>query len=117
MITNKELGYVTSWANKVPYPGIAYAKMAADNLVNAFDNFNKYYSGKEYDVVLSNGEEFLFEILNMNLCHMLGIDYKNLSGSIFDTFRKQVIPDFNDTGSYDLLKAIINNIDDVLKYT
>lgn len=116
MITNKELGYVISWANKVPYPGIAYAKMAADNLVNAFDNFNKYYSGKEYDVVLSNGEEFLFEILNMNLCHMLGIDYRNLSGSYFDTFRKQVIPDFNDTGSYDLLKAIINNIDDVLKY-
>lgn len=30
MITNKELGYVTSWANKVPYPGISYAKMAAD---------------------------------------------------------------------------------------
>lgn len=115
MITNKELGYVSSWASRAPYPGIDYATKAAENLKMAFDNYNKFYSGKEYDIVLSNGEELLFEILNMNLCHMLGIDYKNLSGEYFDSFRQLILPEYQN-GSYNMLKSIIDNIDNVLKY-
>lgn len=115
MITNKELGYVSTWANKAPYPGIDYANKAVEKLIEAFNNYNKFYSGKEYDIVLSNGEEILFAILSMNLCHMLGIDYKNLSGDYFDSFRRKILPEYQG-GSYNLLKAIIDNIDDVLKY-
>ena len=63
MITTKELGYVSSWATKVPYPGIEYSEQAVEKLVDAFNNFNKYYSNKEYDIILSNGEQILFEIL------------------------------------------------------
>lgn len=115
MITNKELGYVSCWASKAPYPGIAYATKAADRLIEAFNNYNEYYNGKEYDIVLSNGEEILFEILDKNICHMLGIDYKNLSGDYFELFRKQVLPEY-EWGAYNLLKAIVNNIDNVLEY-
>lgn len=115
MITNKELGYVSSWANRAPYPGIDYANSVSKRLKEAFNIYNELYSGKEYDIVLSNGEEVLFEILSINLCHMLGIDYKNLSGEYFESFRKKVLPEYTG-GSYNLLKSIIDNIDSVLQY-
>ena len=116
MITTKELGYVSSWATKVPYPGIEYSEQAVEKLVDAFNNFNKYYSNKEYDIILSNGEQILFEILEKNLCHMLGIDYKNIMGDFFTRYREDVLKIDNTTTSYELLKTIIENIDNVLKY-
>lgn len=51
----------------------------------------------------------------MNLCHMLGIDYNNLKGEYFNLFRKEVLKTEDDLRSYDLLKLIIENIEDVLK--
>ena len=116
MITTKELGYVSSWATKVPYPGIEYSEKAAEKLVDAFNDFNKYYSNKEYDIILSNGEQILFEILDKNICHMLGIDYKNTMGDFFAKYREEVLKIDNTITSYELLKTIIKNIEEVLKY-
>ena len=116
MITKKELSYVSAWAKKVPYPGMDYAEQAAELLVNSYDDFKKFYLNKQYDIILSNGEQILFEILSMNLSHMLGIDYKNLSSDYMLSFREEVLNISGNARSFDLLEAIIKNINDVLKY-
>lgn len=116
MITKKELGFVTAWAKKTPYPGLNYAEKAVEKLINAVSDYDKYYANKEYDLILSNGEQILFEILNMNLCHMLGIDFKNLVSEHNTSFREEVLGITGMTQSYACLKAIIENIDEVLKY-
>lgn len=118
MITINELDYVSSWANKVPYPGTDYAEEALENLAIAVANFKKYYSNKKYGLILSNGEQISFEILEKNLCHLLGIDYKNLSGDYFKYYRYDVLKlDYEFVPkSFDLLNAIINNSAAVIKY-
>ncbi|MBQ8192976.1 MAG: hypothetical protein IJZ46_02780 [Bacilli bacterium] len=90
--------------------------MAVENLANAVKNYNEFYADKEYDIILSNGDQISFEILNKNLCHMLGIDYKNLVSDYFTSFRENILGLNGSTNSYALLKALLENIDKVLKY-
>ena len=116
MITRKELGFVASWANRVPYPGLDYATIALEKLAEAIEYYNKYYNNKQYELVLSNGEQLSFEILNKNLCHLVGIDYKNLTGDYFTNYRQEVLKLDYIPKSYELLQSIIANMDDVLKY-
>lgn len=116
MITKKELSFVNGWAKKVPYPGIKYAENTAKKLIDAFHDYEESYYNKEYDIVLSNGEQILFEILNKNLCHMLGVDYKNLSSEYLENIRREVLMLPGDVNSYGMLTSIINNIDKVLEY-
>lgn len=116
MITQKELSYVTTWARKVPYPGIEYATKTVEKLADAVKSYDDFYTNKIYDIILSNGEQISFEILNKNLCHMLGIDYKNLVSDYYALFRENILGISGQTNAYDLLKALINNIDEVLKY-
>ena len=116
MITLKELNYVSDRASKTPYPGLDYATAAAEKLINSVEMYEKYYKGKEFDLILSNGEQFEFEIYPMNLCHMLGIDFKNLSDSYFEYFRRNILGINGLPRSYDLLTAIVENIEEVLKF-
>lgn len=116
MITLNELKYVNAWTSKCPYPGIEYATLAAKKLVESYEDYNEHYLNKGYSVILSSGEQFDFEIYNKNICHMLGIDYKNLTGEYFEKFRSEILGVSSSIKSYDLLKAIIDNIDEVLKY-
>lgn len=116
MITLKELSYVSDWARKTPYPGIKYAEDVADKLFQAVDNYNKNYKDKEYDIILSDGSQFTFEIACKNLCHMLGIDFKNLSNDYFKWFRENVLGTDTFNGSYGFLQLLLEHIDDVLKY-
>jgi len=116
MITTKELGWVSAWATKAPYPGITYAEQTANKLIDSVEAYKQFYKDKEYDLILSNGEQFSFEIAPMNLCHMLGVDYKNLSSDYFQGFREEVLKLRNKPRAYELLNAIIEHIDDVLKY-
>ena len=44
------------------------------------------------------------------------IDYKNIMGDFFTRYREDVLKIDNTTTSYELLKTIIGNIDNVLKY-
>lgn len=116
MITLRELEYVNGWARKVPYPGIEYAEKTAEKLVNAYEDFNVLYKDKKYDIITSAGEQILFEILDKNLCHMLGVQYKNLTDSYFDNYRKHILGLDDIPRSFELLTSIINNIENVLKY-
>ena len=117
MITLKELNYVGTSASKVPYPGIQYAQKTSECLIEAVEEYKKNYKDKQYDIILSDGNEFTFEIMSKNLCHMLGVDYRNLSSEFFCDFRNSVLNlNSNVVSSYELLNAIIEHIDDVLKY-
>lgn len=116
MITTKELGYVSSWASKAPYPGVEYTQNTANKLIQSVEAYKQFYKDKEYDLILSNGDQFSFEIAPMNLCHMLGVDYQNLSSDYFRNFREDVLKLPNRPRSYELLNAIIEHMDDVLEY-
>ncbi|MBE6141158.1 MAG: hypothetical protein E7172_06515 [Firmicutes bacterium] len=116
MITINELKYVSSWATKTPYPGINYAKKSIEKLIDAVDAYEEYYMDKEYDIILSNGDQFKFQIMAKNLCHMLGIDYKNLNSEYHQKFREDILGITDSLRSYDFLKVIIENIDKVLKF-
>ncbi len=116
MITLKELSYVSDWARKTPYPGIKYAEDVVRKLFQAVENYNENYKEKEYDIILSDGSQFTFEIACKNLCHMLGIDFKNLSNDYFKCFRENVLGTNTFDGSYGFLQLLLEHIDDVLKY-
>lgn len=116
MITTKELGWVSAWASKAPYPGITYAEYAAKKLINSVEAYEQFYKDKEYDLILSNGEQFSFEIEPKNMCHMLGVDYKNLASDYFHDFREEVLKIHSRPRAYELLNALVEHIDDVLKY-
>lgn len=118
MISIKELDYVNLWANKVPYPGEDYCNDVKLKLQNAFNLFNSSYANKKYNISFSNNEEIEFQILSKNICHMLGIDYKNLSGEYFKNVREEIFNINSDTNisSYELLECVVDNIDKVIKY-
>lgn len=116
MISNKELNFVSSWANKTPYPGEEYASEAIEKLKDSYEDYKKLHLNKEYDIILSDGEQILFEILSKNLCHMLGVDYKNLTSEYFDNFRTDVLGVSGSIQSYNLLEKLIEKMDDVLEY-
>ncbi|MDD3340680.1 MAG: hypothetical protein PHN72_00550 [Bacilli bacterium] len=118
MITRKELGFINKWANKVPYPGIDYCEKTLDKLIESLALYHKEYANIQYNISFSNNEEIEFEILQKNICHMLGINYKNLSSDYFKNYRKDVLdydPEKN-ISSYELLKLIIENKQKVLDY-
>ena len=116
MITLKELNYVNTLAYKTPYPGSKYAEDAVQKLISSVEEYDEHYKDKEYDIILSDGSQFTLNIMSKNLCHMLGIDYKNLTNEYFTTFREDVLGIYNIPRSYDFLKLLIENIDKVLAY-
>ena len=118
MITRKELGFVNIWANKVPYPGMDYCTEVVEKLKASFKLYQEEYANKRYNISFSNNDEIEFEILEKNICHMLGIDYKNLSGEYFKYFRKNILSIDPEKGisSYELLNLLVANIDKVLNY-
>ncbi len=116
MITLKELNYVNTYAHKTPYPGVKYAEDAAQKLISSVKEYDEHYKDKEYDIILSDGSQFTLDIFPKNLCHMLGVDYKNLSSDFFAPFREDILDLYNIPRSYDFLKLLIENIDKVLAY-
>lgn len=116
MITTKELQYVGDWAKKIPMPGIEYSTNVMREIEYCYNLFNDIYKNKEYNLIFSNGEEIIFEILSKNLCHMLGINYQNIKGECFDKYREEVLgTKSTDFTSYDLIEMLINNIEKVVE--
>lgn len=117
MITSKELQYVSLWANQTPMPGYDYSIAVLKEVKKCYEVYNKKYKDKEYSMVFSNSEEIEFQILEKNLCHMLGIDYNNIRGNYFDKYRKNVFNiKSNDFTSYELVELILENMEKVAEY-
>ena len=117
MISKKELQYVGDYARRVPYPGDDYARSVLNKLSSALDIFKQKYDGKKYSLILSNGEEFSFEIQARNLSHLLGVDYKGLTSEYMKPLLERVLG-FNPTdqlSSFKVLSRIIENGDEVIK--
>jgi hypothetical protein len=118
MITKKELNYVDTWANRVPYPGTNYCEEALDKLTENLKLYNEMYSKIIFNISFSNNEEIEFKILEKNICHMLGIDSRNLTSQYFYDFRKTILdldPD-KTISSYELINAVTRNIDKIIEY-
>ncbi len=116
MITIRELQYINTYANRAPYPGDEYVKETLEKLKKSFIDYNNFYMGKEYDLILSSGEQLTFEILSSNICHMLGIDYNNLKSEFFDELRFDVLGFIKIPTSYNLLSKLIEKQNDVLEF-
>lgn len=118
MISKKELSYVNAWPNRTPYPGDEYASEVLEQLKECLELFEQEYLNQVYNVSFTNNEEIEFQILDKNLCHILGVDYKNLIGDYFDDYRESVlnIKPGMIFGSYDLLNIIVSNLEKVFKY-
>ena len=117
MITSKELQYVDNWASKIPMPGYDYSIKVLNELKECVNRFNSKYREKEYNINLSNGEEITFQILDKNLCHMLGIDYNNIKGEYFENYRSTVLgTNCQNLSSYELLELILENAEKVAEY-
>ena len=117
MISNVELQYVQSTSKNVPYPGDEYARKVINKLSEANDIFKKKYEGKQYSLILSNGEEIHFEVKDRNLSHLLGIDFKSFTSDYMIDHVKKLLGFSQDErmSSYDALKRIIDRADDVIK--
>ena len=110
MISTKELTYVDSWAKKIPMPGMEYSMKVLDAIENCYKLYNEMYKDKEYNFIFSNLEELDLVILPKNLCHMVGIDYNNLSNEYFTKYRSEVLGiKSDDITSYELLEEILAN--------
>ena len=117
MISNTELQYVSNYARYAPYPGDDYASAVLDKLTEAYNIYESKYRDKNYSLILSNGEEMTFSILPKNLCHMLGIDYKNIISDPMIPVREEVldISSSESTSSFEVLSKIVERKDEVLK--
>ena len=117
MISRQELQYVNERARKVPYPGDDYAYDVINKLAYALSIFKKKYDGKRYSLILSNGEEIVFEIKSKNLAHLLGIDFKWISTSEYMRPLLYSVLEFKEDesfNSYNILNRIIELGDKVI---
>lgn len=116
MITAKELQYVDLWASKIPMPGEEYSKQVVEEIKECYETYKQKYQNKEYNLTFSNGEEIDFEIMQFNLCHMLGIDYQNIKSDFFDEYRRNILNiQTQSFTSLDLLESILEHSDKVVK--
>lgn len=118
MISRQELQYVSHYARNIPYPGDDYAKNVIEKLSRALTIFKQKYDGKNYSLILSNGEEICFEIKSKNLAHLLGIDYKTISTSEYMKPLLYSVLGFSQDdylSSYNVLNRIVENGDKVIK--
>ena len=119
MISLKELKFVSALANQSPYPGEQYALETLQSLKDAVLKYEEKYKEKEYSMVFSDASELNFKILDVNVCHMLGIDFQTLINGEYDYFFKKVLSLDKQTtkiSSYHLINAIINNYQNVAEY-
>ena len=116
MIKKEELQFTKNNGMYVPFPGVDYAYDAINRLSYALAVFKKNYENKEFNVLLSNGEDLVFKIEDKNLAHLFGIDYRRIVANkeflcdILEFDEKEAI------NSYTLINRIIDNADKVIEH-
>jgi len=119
VISLKELKYVTAPSHIAPYPGEDYAKETLDNMEDVYNKYEEKYRKKDYNVVFSDSSEINFEILDANICHMLGIDHASFFTGYYNQFFKDVLGiDVTKTtvNSYDLIQEILAHKEKIIDY-
>lgn len=107
-----EVRYIDSFTRRVPYPGREYGEEVLDILEDCYNT----YKNKNYKIEFSNNKTIDLYIWAKNICHLLGIDYKNLSGEYFEQFRKKYLGLKGKYNSVDLIDSIIENRDKILTF-
>lgn len=95
------------------------------NLWKIVKFINNYIRRNGVSIIFSDSTELSFEILESNICHMFGIDYRNLlsesetGNKYYESFLREVLKfdDVNDKiTSYKFAEAIVNNYEEVARY-
>lgn len=117
MISKKELQYVGGYPNKVPFPEKNYAISVMEYLKKCLEVYKDVYSNKTFSFIFSDGEEINFALLNKNLWHLLGIDFKDLTNDDASETMQDVLGFNKDERktSFDVLVRIIDRADDVIE--
>ena len=86
-------------------------------LKKCLDVYKDVYSKKTFSFIFSDGEEINFALLNKNLCHLLGIDFKDLTNDDASETMQDVLGFNKDERktSFDVLVRIIDRADDVIE--
>lgn len=119
MVTLAELRYVSSYPNKIPYPGEDYALDVFSKVRKCYEEYNEFYRNRGYTITLSDNSELEFQIFEKNLCHLLGIDFKNIMQSFYQKqFRNSILGLSDDvrTSSYNMLETILEKVDKVIEF-
>ena len=117
MITLKELDNVSKFPRFAPFPGDDYAKETFKKMKEQLTLYEEYFKGKEYSIIFSDGEEIDFQILEKNMCHMLGIDYTYFfEGTYYNDFVTHVLGVNYKPTSYEWAKLLLDASDAVINY-
>ncbi len=115
MISKRELRSVDKSPDYAFFPGIDYAENVITKLQESFEIFESELRSVVFNISFSNNKEIRFQILDKNLCHMLGIDSTYIKKS---SAHKKILgfnsEDFID--SYALLESIMENLDTILEH-
>lgn len=118
MIHKREFEYVGMWARDVDYPPNDYILRTQEELERVTKLFDEQYKKIKYSICFSNSTELELEILEKNVAHMLGIDYKNLNSAYHSRFRKEVldIEPGQHIKSYTMLKKIVETFSKMVDF-
>lgn len=108
----KDVRYIEMWPKRVPFPGDEYCSYVLDKLEDCYDDFRD----RKCNVELSDDELIQIYIWSNNICHLLGIDFKNLRDDYFEEYRKEVLGLNGLFDAVDLIDSIVENKDKVLAF-
>ena len=105
-------------AKQSPISRVEYAQNALLNLIADLNTYKKYYIDTKFNISFSNNEEIVFEIMQKNLCHILGVDFKNLMTDYWKNVRQDIlqIKDSTCITSFYFLEKFLENYDRVLEF-
>ncbi|HOZ54299.1 MAG TPA: hypothetical protein PKY25_03120 [Bacilli bacterium] len=118
MIHKREFEYVGRWARDVDYPPNDYILRTQEELERVAKLFDEQYKKIKYSICFSNSTELELEILEKNVAHMLGIDYKNLNSAYHSRFRQEVldIDPSQHIKSYTMLKKMVETFSKMVDF-
>lgn len=86
-------------------------------LKEACEAYSKELKKSEYRINFSDGEEIRFRFFDINLSHLLGVDYKSFYHESIKSISEKILDiDVSKVNSYELLSRIILYIDDIAKH-
>ena len=119
MIKKEDAIHMNKKASHAPFPGSSFAYDAINQLSYALALYSKKYENKKYNLILSNGEEIIFEIKKNHLAHILGVDLKTIFSdkNMKQEFCKLLEIGENDKlSSFEILSKMVENADLLIEH-
>lgn len=119
MIKKEDVVHINKKASQAPFAGSSFAYDAINQLSYALFLFRKKYENKKYNLILSNGEEIVFEIKNKDLARLLGVDLKTIfsdKNMKHEFYELLGIKENDKISSFEVLSKIVENADLLIEH-